>query len=61
MSDDGSRTRKINTTTFWRIIFPVVMLLFLLFILFVVYTMPDWALDCSPNLMSVRRLASSMS
>jgi hypothetical protein len=61
MGDDKSRTKTLNTSTFWHIIFPILVLAFLLFILFVVYTMPDWALECSPDLMSVRRLASSMS
>lgn len=41
-----TRTPQLNTSKYWHIVFPVVVLLVLLFILFVVYTMPDWALDC---------------
>lgn len=41
-----TRTSQLNTSKYWHIVFPVLVLLLLFFILFVVYTMPDWALDC---------------
>ncbi len=41
-----TRTSQLNTSKYWHITFPVLVLLVLLFVLFVVYTMPDWALDC---------------
>ena len=61
MAEGGSRTKRLNTATFWHIIFPILILIILLFVLFVIYTMPDWALTCSSNLESVRRLASRTS
>jgi hypothetical protein len=60
---DGSRPRRkeVNTTSFWKILLPIIALVVLFAMLIVVYTMPEWALDdmCSANLLSVRKLANS--
>jgi hypothetical protein len=61
MAQEGSRSKQLNTATFWHIIFPILVLLILLFVLFVIYTMPDWAITCSTGLESVRRMAQSTS
>ena len=58
MASEGTRTRHIQTSTFWHIILPILTLIILMFVLFVIYTMPDWALTCSSNLESIRRLAT---
>jgi hypothetical protein len=59
MAEEGSRTKRLNTATFWHIIFPILILLILLFVLFVIYTMPDWAITCSSGLASVRQMAAN--
>ncbi len=54
-----TRTRQVNNTIFWHMILPALVFVILLFVVFVIYTMPDWALTCSPDLMTVRKLANS--
>jgi hypothetical protein len=54
-----TRTSRLNTTSFWHIIFPVCVIVVFLFILFVIFTLPDWALTCSSNLESVRRFTKT--
>lgn len=60
MGDRDTRTTKVDTTIFWHIILPVLVLVLVLFVLFVIYSMPDWALNCSSDLLPVRRLANSL-
>jgi hypothetical protein len=59
--DGRARRKTLNTTSFWKILLPIIALLVLFAMLAVVYTMPEWALEdmCSPNLMSLRKLANS--
>lgn len=59
MADSDTRPKQVDTTTFWRMILPALVMVLLLFVLFVVYTMPDWALTCKPDLLQVRKLANS--
>jgi hypothetical protein len=61
MVSKATRTKTLDTSTFWHIIFPLLSLVILLFVLFVIYTMPDWAITCPAGLQSVRNLASSIS
>ena len=56
MPPKDARTKELNMSSFWHIIFPTIVLLFLLFILFVVYSMPDWAIDCQKDLLPLRKL-----
>jgi len=50
-----ARTKQLDTSVFWHIVVPILVLIILLFVLFVIFTMPDWALTCSSNLESIRR------
>ena len=59
MGDSDTRAKQVDNTVFWHIILPGLVLVLLLFVLFVVYTMPDWALTCKPDLLQVRKLANS--
>lgn len=59
MAQEDTRVKVLDTTVFWHMILPALVLLLLLFVLFVVYTMPDWAITCRPDLMTVRKLAAS--
>ena len=61
MATKDTRSRELNTSSFWHLIVPVLFLLLLLFILFVVFTMPDWALECPKGLTTVESLASKIS
>jgi len=54
-----ARSKQVNTSVFWHIILPVLVLMILLFILFVIFTMPDWALTCTSSLESLRRRVES--
>ncbi len=59
MADTDARVKQVDNTFFWRILLPALVLVILLFVLFVVFTMPDWALTCRPDLLPVRQLANS--
>ena len=59
MDNQSARSRQVNTTTFWHIIFPVLVLVVLLFVLFVVYSMPQWAIGSDTDLESLRRFPVS--
>jgi hypothetical protein len=61
MTTKDTRTKVLNMSAFWHIILPTIILLLLLFVLFVVFTMPDWALECSGGLAPLRNLVSSAS
>jgi hypothetical protein len=61
MGTSDTRTRQLNTSPFWHLIVPFMVLLILLFIIFVVFSMPDWALDCKADLLPVRKLAEKLS
>jgi hypothetical protein len=61
MATKDTRSKELNTSSFWHLIIPVLFLLLLLFILFVVFTMPDWALDCPKGPTLVETLASKIS
>jgi len=56
-----TRTKQLNTSPFWHLIVPFMILLILLFIIYVVFTMPDWALDCKAELLPLRSLAQKIS
>jgi hypothetical protein len=56
-----TRTKQLNTSPFWHLIVPLMILLILLFIFFVVYTLPEWAVDCKADNLPVRALASRLS
>jgi hypothetical protein len=60
MDSQSARSRQVDTTTFWHIIFPVLVLVILLFVLFVVYSMPQWAIGPSTDLESLRRFPASV-
>jgi hypothetical protein len=55
---NNSRAKNLNTSYFWHIIVPLMFLIILLFVFFAVYTMPDWALDCKPDLLPIRRMVN---
>ncbi len=57
MASQGARSKQVDTTTFWHIIVPIIVLVVLLFVLFVVYTMPQWAIGPQTSLESMRRVA----
>jgi hypothetical protein len=59
MVEEDARVKVVDNTVFWHMILPALVLIFLCFVLFVVYTMPDWAITCRPDLMTVRKLAAS--
>jgi len=59
MTTKDTRSKNLNMSSFWHIIFPTIMLLLLLFVLFVVYTMPDWALDCKTGLAPLRSIVQA--
>jgi len=61
MTTKDTRTRELSMSSFWHIILPIIFLVFLLFILFVVYSMPDWALECSSGLAPLRRVVTEAS
>ena len=53
---------KPNMTIFWKVVFPILVIVLLLFVLFITFSLPDWALSdsCSSSLVRVQRaLASS--
>ena len=57
MDDRATRAKQVNTTTFWHILFPIMLLVTLGFVLFVVFTFPDEAIPVSVkpiNLKNVR-------
>ena len=54
-----ARSKQVDTTTFWHIIFPILVIVVLLFILFVIFTLPDWAITCTSDLESFRRFVNS--
>ena len=58
MEDDrATRTKLVNASTFWHILFPIMVIAILLFCLFVVFTFPDEAIPASVkpvNLKNVR-------
>jgi uncharacterized membrane protein len=56
-----ARSKQVNTSTFWHIIFPVLAIIILLFVVFVIFTLPDWAISCSSNLVSIQSLAKAPS
>ena len=59
MTTADTRSKNLNMSSFWHIVFPTIMLLLLLFVLFVVYTMPDWALDCKAGLGPLRSIVQA--
>ena len=61
MGLSDTRTKQLNTSPFWHLIVPFMILLILLFIFFMVYTMPDWALECNTDLLPVRRMVQRLS
>ena len=56
-----TRTKELNTVSFWHVIFPMLVLVLLLFVLFVIYSMPDWALECPSGLETLRRVVKESS
>jgi len=56
-----ARAKQLDTSTFWHIIFPVLVIIILLFVLFVIFTLPDWAISCSSKLVSIQSLAKAPS
>lgn len=56
-----SRTKQLNLSTFWHVIVPVIVSTILIFIIFVVFTMPDWSLDYSDNILPLRTMAERLS
>lgn len=54
MAEQTARSKMVDTSNFWRIIFPTLCVVILLFVLFIVFTMPDWALTCEQGLGPVR-------
>jgi hypothetical protein len=60
MVAQDARVKQLDTTVFWHIILPSLSLVILLFVVFVIYTMPDWALTCSPDLLPLRKLAARL-
>jgi hypothetical protein len=50
-----TRTKQMDTSIFWHVVVPILVLIILLFVLFVVFTMPDWALICSSDLTALVR------
>lgn len=59
MPTKDTRSKKLNMSSFWHIVFPTIILLLLLFVLFVVFTMPDWALDCKTGLEPLKRIVQA--
>ena len=62
MADDD--VGKPNVVIFWKVIFPILMIILLLFVLFITFSLPDWALNdsCASSLVRVQRgLVSSQS
>jgi len=59
MGTKHTRTKELNMSSFWHIIFPIIVLLFLFFILFTVYSIPDWAIDCKNDLLPLRKLVQA--
>jgi hypothetical protein len=59
MAGSDTRAKTLNTSNFWHIVLPVLVLVILLFVLFVVYAMPDWALTCAPAMRGVQMLAKT--
>jgi len=57
---DTTPRKQVNPSIFWHIILPVLSLILLLCILYVLFTMPDFALTCSRDLESVRRLSQKV-
>ncbi len=61
MADSQSaRAKQLQTSTYWHIVVPLLVLLLILFVLFVIYTMPDWALTCSEATSPVRRIVTGL-
>jgi len=52
-----ARSPQVDTSAFWHIVFPMLVIFILLFVLFVIFTLPDWAISCSSNLFPLRQLA----
>jgi hypothetical protein len=59
MAAQDTRTKSVDNSTFWRIIFPLLVLVTLLIVLFVLFAMPDWAIPCGDG-NAVRRFASTV-
>jgi len=54
MGDNSTRTKELDTSTFWHVIVPVLVLVILLFVLFVIYTIPDYIIPCTDNILKKR-------
>ena len=61
MPAEATRSKNVDTSAFWRIIVPILVLVTLLVILFVIFAMPDWAIPCGDGQLAMRRLAASIS
>ena len=57
-NDDAGRP---NMIIFWKIVFPVLVIVLLLFVLFITFSLPDWALSdtCGQTLVRVQRAIES--
>jgi uncharacterized membrane protein len=57
MDDRATRAKQVNTTIFWRIIFPIMAIVVLGFVLFVVFTFPDEAIPASVKPINLQNVA----
>jgi len=57
-NDDAGRP---NMVVFWKVVFPILVIVLLFFVLFITFSLPDWALSdkCSQSLVRVQRAIQS--
>jgi hypothetical protein len=57
-NDDAGRP---NMVVFWKVVFPILVIVLLFFVLFITFSLPDWALSdtCSSSLVRVQRAIQS--